>query len=410
MGRFGETLKQHRLAAGLSLRALGSAARLDFSYLSQVERGVRPPTRPLAEACDDALSAAGALVRAWQRQAGETDMRRRKILGAMGALAVAPAVAPLVGLESLRHGFGVAAGHADEWDRIVEDYGYDYYRLPADQLDRQLTVDMTVLQHQLAAADGPQRAGLLRAASKLSLMVAFGMVAAGQGWAAARWWRSARELADNSGDPDSVVAGWAWDVVNGCYDGRDPNTVVQMSDQALPLLHQRASAATCGLLAGRAQALSLAGRHTEAVATVERLSDLASQLPRSVITDVESVWGWPEHRLHYTASWVFTHAGRFADATRAQSLALALYPQSQARLRAQVQLHQAVCLIREGDIPDGLRLATDLLDALPGEHRNELLLTVARQVVDAVPGSERRRPAYGDLTAIVGAKGCGPWP
>ncbi|MCZ7420178.1 MULTISPECIES: hypothetical protein [unclassified Micromonospora] len=48
-------------------------------------------------------------------------------------------------------------------------------------------------------------------------------------------------------------------------------------------------------------------------------------------------------------------------------------------------------------------MAADLLDGLPAEHRNELLLTVARQVADAVPAGERRRPAYGELTARVGA-------
>ncbi|MBQ1049477.1 helix-turn-helix transcriptional regulator [Micromonospora sp. C51] len=402
MEDFGATLKRHRMAAGLSLRGLGAATHIDYSYLSQVERGARNPSRKLAQACDDALGLGGALVQLWQQQVGEADMHRRRFL-AMGALAAAPAVAPMVNLEALRHGFTTVAGHTDEWDQIVAGYGYDYYRLPADLLERQLTADLTVLQHQLAVTNGPERAGLLRAASKLSLVVAFEMVASGQGWAASRWWRSSRRLAEESADPDSVVAGWAWDVVNGCYDGRDPDKVVELSDRAMPLLPRRASAATCGLLAGRAQALSLAGRHAEAIATVEQLSRLAEQLPTSVINDVGSLWGWPEHRLHHTASWVYTHAGRVVEAERAQTRALALYPQSQARLRAQVQLHKAACLVRDGDIPDGLRLAADLLDGLPAEHRNELLLTVARQVADAVPAGERRRSAYGELTARVGA-------
>lgn len=385
----------------MSLRDLGEAANLDWSYLSQVERGVRKPTESLAAACDRALDAGGALIAAWQQQAG-TDMRRRTILGAMSALAGAAAVGPHINMEALRHGLGAAVGGVDEWQRIVADYGVDFYRLPADTLAEQLTADLTVLQHQIAAADGTQRAGLLRAAAHLSVIVALGLVAAGQGWQARRWWASAQRVADESGDRGTMLLSRAWDVVNGSYDGRDPHAVVEASAEALPLIGGRASSAACGLLAGHAQALALAGRHTEAAATVRQLSDLAERLPASVTGDVESLWGWPAHRVHHTASWVYTHAGRLREAEQAQDAALSMYPASQARLRAQVELHRAACLIRSGHVPDGLRHAAGQLDRLPAEHHNGLLRTVARHVVDAVPEAERRRPAYGELTARVG--------
>lgn len=399
MGDFGSTLRRHRQAAGLGLRGLAPHVHVDYSYLARVERGECRPTERFAQRCDEVLNAGGALVEAWQRSGG-SDVHRRTFLGAMGALAVAPTVSPVVNLEALRHGLGVASGDVGEWERIVTNYGHDFYRLPADMLAQQLTADMTVLQHQLAVATDGQRVGLLRAAAHLSVIVALGLVAAGQGWAARRWWETAQRVAVESADRDTMLLSRAWDVVNGCYDGRHPNTVVHVSGEALPLLGG-ASAAGCGLLAGRAQALSLAGRHTEAVATVRQLSDLAEQLPPSVVSDVESLWGWPEHRLHHAASWVYTHAGMLAEAERSQQAALALYPQSQSRLRAQVELHRAACLIRAGHIPDGLRHAADQLDQLPAGQHNELLRTVARHVVQVVPETERRRPAFGALTARV---------
>lgn len=70
-------------------------------------------------------------------------------------------------------------------------------------------------------------------------------------------------------------------------------------------------------------------------------------------------------------------------------------PRNATTAAHQVQLHRAACLIRGGHIPDGLRLAADMLDTLPAESHNELLRAVARQVAEAVPTSERRQVAYG---------------
>jgi transcriptional regulator with XRE-family HTH domain len=403
MDSFGHTLRRHRTAAGLGLRGLAQLVYTDHGHIARVERGESGGSETFARACDTALNADGALIQAYRdSQAGDTDMHRRTMLRAMGALAAAPAVGTLVGFEALRHGLGAAVGSdVDEWEQIVADYGHGYYRQPHETLMAQLGADLTVLQHQIAADTGAHRPRLLRAAGRLSVIVALGLVASGQTLLGRRWWHTAQQVADESEDPDTMVLVRAWDVVNGCYDGRPAAQVIALSDEVLPLLHGQATSAACGLLAGRAQALSLDGRHTEAVDTVRQLADLADRLPAAVVGDVESLWGWPEHRLRHTESWVYTHAGRLADAEEAQDRALQLYPQSQARLRAQVQLHQAARLIRGGHIPDGLRLAADLLDELPADQHNHLLRSVARQVVDAVPVSERRRPAFGELTDRV---------
>ncbi|MFC3500045.1 helix-turn-helix domain-containing protein [Micromonospora krabiensis] len=330
-------LRQHRKAAGWSLRKFADLTAYDFGYLGQIERGDRPANADVVAAYDRALAAGGALETAYaSRQAGDTDMRRRVILQAMGALAAAPAVDRLVGWEALRQGLGAAVDvEHDEWAQIVAGYGRGYYLQPHDQLMAQLGRDLTVLQHQLAADGEQRRPLLLRAAGRLSVIVALGLVASGQAVLAGRWWATAQRVADESGDADTIVLTRAWDVVNGCYDGRSPAAVVAMSDQVLPLVDGAPSAATCGLLAGRAQALSLTGRHDEAVATVRVLADQVETLPADLTADVESLWGWPEHRLRHTESWVYTHAGDQRAAAAAQQRALALYPTSQQRLRTQ---------------------------------------------------------------------------
>ncbi|WP_374272171.1 helix-turn-helix domain-containing protein [Actinoplanes sp. M2I2] len=394
-------LRRHRELSGFSLRRLGAMTQFGFTFLSQVERGERRATENLAQRCDEALRAGGALIDAYRNEisSGE-DMKRRTILRAMGPLAASPL--PLVQWEALRQGVTASLDlDTDQWDQAVADYGIAYYRVPASQMMDNLRADITVLQALIPDTLGTAKGQLLRTVARLSVIVALNMVAAGQTLTAARWWRDSQNYARASGDADTVVLTRAWDVVNGCYDGRHPASVVALADDVLPLIEGRASASACGLLAGRAQALSLLGRHSEAVTTVRRLADVTAQLPHGVTEEVDSLWGWPEHRLRHTEAWVYAHAGDLSAAVQAQERAVVLYPTSLTRLRTQVQLHHAAALIRNGHVPDGLRLAADLLEQLPPEQHNELLRTVARQVIDAVPHKERRRPMFREVTDRV---------
>ncbi|MBF9131381.1 hypothetical protein I0C86_20795, partial [Plantactinospora sp. S1510] len=152
-----------------------------------------------------------------------------------------------------------------------------------------------------------------------------------------------------------------------------------------------------GVLAGRAQALAAAGRAEDATAALQVLSDVTDQLPASVVADVDSMFGWPEVRLRYVESYVYTHNGDAAAAMAAQDRALDLYPVELGRERAQLQMHRASCLIRSGHVADGLRYAADVLDDLPIDQHNAMLYEVGRQVVATVPGSERRRVEAEDL-------------
>ena len=340
MSTFGQKLRRHREGRELSLRQLDGLTQFSYTFLSQVERGERKATENLARRCDDALEAGGALIEAFrEEQVGEVSMHRRTVLRAMGALAASPL--PLVRWEALRHGMATSVDpDIDQWDQVIADYGTAYYRMPADQMLDDLSADLTVLQALITVTEGPARGQLLRAAGSLSMIVAINMVTAGNTLAACRWWRDAHRYATESGDPDTIVLTHAWEVVNGCYDGRAPLQAITLSDKVLPLINGRPSAASCGLLAGRAQALALAGRNAEAITTLGQLTQLAAQLPSAVINDVDSLWGWPEHRLRHTEAWVYAHAGKLKEAARAQEQAVKLYPVTMTRLRTQVQCQE----------------------------------------------------------------------
>ncbi|WBB94160.1 helix-turn-helix transcriptional regulator [Verrucosispora sp. WMMC514] len=401
MEAFGVTLKRHRLNAGMSLRQLGAAARIDYSYLSQVERGVRRASRALAEDCDRAIGLGGGLVQAWQ-QAGEIDVHRRTVLGVMGALAAAPAVAPLVGLEALRHTLGAAAGtDTDAWERIVAGYARDFYILPAPLLRDHLQADLTVLSHQLAAA--PDDRGLLRAAAHLAAIMAMGVSAAGLHGMARRWWDDARVYADRSTCLDTRLWVRDWEVVNGTYERRPVAAILDRADETVALAADRVCVGHVGVLSGRAQALAVAGRADEARRALAVTAAMTDRMPPGVVADADSMFGWPEVRLRHTESYVYTHIGDTAQAMAAQDRALDLYPAELGRERAQMLMHRASCLIQDGDVGGGLRYAADVLDDLPAADHTALLYQVARSVVAVVPERERRRAEVAGLRDRIAA-------
>ncbi|GAB3980290.1 hypothetical protein GCM10027615_58490 [Plantactinospora veratri] len=240
METFGVLLRRLRTAAGLSLRDLSRRVNYDHSYLSQIERGAKRPTPVIAAACDRALDSGGMLVEAYERHAGEVDMQRRTVLRALSGLAASAPV--LTQLEALRHGMGAAIGaDADEWEQVVADYGYAFYRQPHALLMEQLTSDLTVLQTLIANTTGARRARLSDTAAHLSVVAAALLFAGGQAALSQRWRRTARQAAADSHDSETAVRVRAWEVVNGCYAGQDPQAVLRLSEEAVSLAAGRVS-------------------------------------------------------------------------------------------------------------------------------------------------------------------------
>ncbi|MEU9118442.1 helix-turn-helix transcriptional regulator [Streptomyces sp. NPDC048506] len=64
---FGEVLKHHREAAGLTQEALARKVPCDRSHVARVEAGTRVPQDTFAKACDELLGTDGVLLRLWLR-------------------------------------------------------------------------------------------------------------------------------------------------------------------------------------------------------------------------------------------------------------------------------------------------------------------------------------------------------
>lgn len=351
----------------------------------------RPPgvARSSPRAFPDPAAASGST-----NMERDGEVRRRQFMQALTGIAMGQATS-MVALEALRHSIGIAIGNdAERWNELAASYSFAYYTTPPDVLFERLAVDLGVLGQLMAAQ--PDDPDLELAAAGLSMVLAISLTSTGQVWAARRWWGTARETADKSGDLSMRVMTRSQDAVKGLYDGRPLAQVLHLADETVALAGTRVCPGTAGVLAGRAQALALIGRHTEAAAALRTVEQLTGQMPTGALAD-ESMFGWPEHRLRHTESFVFTEIGDTARAMAAQDRALALYPETHGRNRAMVEMHRVSCLIGQGNIADGLRHAANVLDNLPAAQHDQLINEVARHAIAAVPVKERRRHDFHEV-------------
>src|SRR5262249_2418413 len=149
---------------------------------------------------------------------------------------------------------------------------------------------------------------LARAAAHLSMVLAITLTSTGQTWMARRWWRTARGAADKSGDLGVRVMTRSQEAVKGLYDGRALSSVLALADETIALAGQRVCPGVAGVLAGRAQALAISGRRDEAAGAVRAVEEITARMPGTALAD-ESMFGWPEHRLRHTESFVYTEIG-----------------------------------------------------------------------------------------------------
>jgi len=160
--------------------------------------------------------------------------------------------------------------------------------------------------------------------------------------------------------------------------------LLALADEAMTVT-ETPGMGTGSVLIGRAQVLASHDRRSEASEAMRQVYAIVDRLPERVTSDIDSLYGWPEHRLRHGESFVYSHLGHVSKAEAAQARALALYPQHMPRERAQIQLHQALCMVRAGDASGGVAHAGRVLFDLPDLEQTEVVLEVARSVARAVP-------------------------
>jgi transcriptional regulator with XRE-family HTH domain len=400
MPLFGETLRDFRKKRGLSLRGLESCAATSRSHLSDIERGLRLPSAALAKHLDQVLEANGELAAIALQTPKEADMRRRDILAALTAVTTGVAIAaPLASLEATRQAMAAAVespSDADEWQAILGEYSRTYEHAEKAHLVQTLSADLAVLQRIIDANNNEHvQRELCRSAAQLCTIMALALGGSSQAYLARRWWRTANRAADRSGDAEVVAWVRGRETVRGLYERRPPAEMIVLADRCLSTGHPPWTG-TMELLAGKAQALSMLGRTSEAKLVLGELDEVFSRLPASVTND-DSLHGWPEYRLWHTRSYVSTHLSDTTTAYAAQENALSRYPATMRWQAAMVRLHRARCLVLDGSPADGLVAANAALAALPERHHAGPVAELGLAVLTALPARERGREDAGEL-------------
>jgi hypothetical protein len=392
------------------------------------ERGVRPRSRyrgPLSAVLgiDRTLLADDEALLAWSDQQAlseravlgqaarlpptidDEDVRRRRFLELAG-------VAMLSGLddrlEIVRRGFDWALGaessslDVEDWERTAHAYGREVLTGSPAQLLPNLIADFDELRTVFASPlPATAQRDLTRVAGQLAALIAIDQVGLGAHQAARRWWRTARRAADRAGDPALQAFVRGRQAVMALYGGHEPGEIILMAENAVAASQGIPCAGAVSGLAAEAQALSVMADAKRARATLGTLSDVFERLPDDVAHARSSVYGWSEQKLRHVESYVFTRLGETRLAQRAQDQADHLYPATNRPGRAQVRLHRAECLIIDGDIVEGVRYASSVLEELPEGQRTDLVMESARAALAAIPAKARTLPRVREYRGLL---------
>ena len=440
---FGAALKRWRDTRQLSVRDLAAKAHYGKSHISGLENGrlVRPE---VAGQLDELLQAGGELIALAEaeRQAqlsqvgnasagsaryyanlatqllmgpeGRNDMQRRTFVFGAGGMAGLSLAAPTLALETARHGLTLALAEqradvaVDEWQAIVTEYGYTYQTTaPAELLDL-LIVDVLGIQYaidhqeQSNASENNVRE-LRRAGALLAALMAMTVANLGQMRHAERWWRSARSIAQQSDDIETVTWVRGREAVRAIYEQRPLGLILRLIAEAESHAHNAPARALPELISGKAQALALAGRADDATAALQQLADIYAALPSDATADRDTIFAWADDRVRFTESFVYSQLGQVEQAAVAQAQALAAYPASYRRGPAQIELQRALCLVQSNDITSGMRHAQNVMMGLSPAEYIRPIFDLGRRVLDAVPIAQHPHAAVSELRDCMSA-------
>jgi hypothetical protein len=322
------------------------------------------------------------------------EMARRAFLGLSGATILALAT-PGLPLELIRQGLTAvteerAEATISEWEAVITQCGLDYFTTSPTELLESLMIDAVAIQQAILheSAEDDRRA-LHRIAAVLAAYVALTVGNLGQVSQAGRWWRTARMLADRSGDVP--IRAWirGQEVVRALYEKRPPERVLRLAAEAELVAVDAPPASLPELIGGKAQTLAILGREVEAEAALDRLRGVCAELPSLMMNEKRSLFAWTQDQLRYTESLVYSHLGKVDEAEEAQSKAVALYPPWYRRGPVQIELQRALCLVRAGDSVAGVSHAQTVMDGLPREQHNRPIIDLGHKVLAGVPAAQR---------------------
>jgi transcriptional regulator with XRE-family HTH domain len=333
------------------------------------------------------------------------DMERRRLLllatlglGA-GALSAGEPVRQLLdlALASDRRSIG-------DWELACADHLYALRTQPPAQVRDALIVDLLAVHRQLNMRDAKDSAELHRVVAALSTLYANVLTRLGDHGAAIHWWRTARAAADQSGDLELQLGVRATEAGHALYGQRDPGTALRLTHKAQHIAGGAPSLGLALVVCSQAKALTLVGRHAEALHVLNLYRDLAASAPEP--SGIMPGY-WQGGQLRFAENMVLAGTGDEPGADAAGRHVLAS-SNPDYQVSAQVYLHNALCTVVNGGTAEGVRHAARVLDALPPVFRSHMVTETGKRVLRAVPADQQQQPEVREFCEVLAATAPSP--
>ncbi|GIG55730.1 hypothetical protein Lfu02_01020 [Longispora fulva] len=361
MATIGAILKAERRAAGGNLAALALRSGLSRPYLSNIENGVKPPTRQVVLAYG--LEYPNML-------------SRREIIAYLATSAAAGPAALAFDLEQALAASIPVAHSPDDWAEVHRAHSRSFMALPeVPQVRMRLWSDLSAIRGTTSTR-------------KVHALTGRMTTLYGQTWreldgpdAAVDWYRRGVAWADTSGDPATQV----WSRARAAQDLEDQPLHVGLARTWANEAVAIADRPTTGLvLAHLTRAVLVARSNADVLAELDAADRaLARTGCDTAATDEDIPW-W-RHAV--------TRAGILAGiahpgAEAAIDQAARALPAGHARYSTHLELHRAVLEHARGDHASALQRAQQAVESLSADRRSQ---SVRRLVVE-LTGDRGARP------------------
>ena len=400
---------------GIGIRELARKVPCDQALISRATNGKAWLSPKVTARCDQILCTDGKLTgllrarpapQTFKRSTEDVEeiMRRRAFLLNAAMFAGIGGTDPAAALRAARRGLHSSfPGHGDadvtEWNEISWDYGETYLITPPAQLLRSLLPDLAGLQEAfLRYPQETSQRELWRASALLSGFVAQTANNLGRVTEARQWWRTARYSAERSGDAFSVLWVRVREAIHAWHQYPHA-TVLRLIEEADQFAGCAPPEPVLQLLWAKARTLAMLGNGPEAENALVQLRERFNATSSSGASRSLLVSGLS--RLYDAESFVYSWLGNDRKAENAQHETSALFKDDSTNVRwaAEVQMQAAFCLVRKGDVTEGVTHARDVILELPSAQRTQNFFFDARDVLNSVPKAEQKRPAVSEYRA-----------
>lgn len=293
---------------------------------------------------------------------------------------------------------GVSASTLDRWEEAAGHYGQAYMKVPPLRLLCDTVLDFSEIQ-QLAACRLPldHQRRLCQVTAQLAGMTGILLIDLGDHRQARAWFHTAKLAADETGD--RALRAWvpARESVLPLYYG-DPAAAVALARQAQAIAGNTPCPAVSMAAAVEARAQARLGRRDEAEAALRHAEHAFARQPA---TPADTAFGYTERQLRFHAGSALTSLGDPGRAREHHDEALRQYAGAREPLdTALIALERATGMVGL-DVQAGCQHACRVLQDLHPEHRTEIVLSKAREVLNAVPDRGRDEPAAREFTEYL---------